>query len=32
MTAWAIEVDALVKRFDALTAVDGISFSVTPGT
>ncbi|HXX32765.1 MAG TPA: ABC transporter ATP-binding protein [Myxococcaceae bacterium] len=32
VTAWAIEVDALVKRFDALTAVDGISFSVTPGT
>jgi ABC-2 type transport system ATP-binding protein len=32
VTAWAIEVDALVKRFDELTAVDGISFSVAPGT
>ena len=32
MTAWAIEVDSLVKRFDALTAVDGISFKVAPGT
>ena len=32
MTAWTIEVDSLVKRFDALTAVDGISFSVAPGT
>jgi len=32
VTAWAIEVDALVKRFDELTAVDGISFSVAQGT
>jgi len=32
VTAWAIEVDSLVKRFDALTAVDGISFKVAPGT
>jgi ABC-type multidrug transport system ATPase subunit len=30
MTA-AIEVDGLVKQFGGFTAVDGISFGVTPG-
>jgi ABC-2 type transport system ATP-binding protein len=28
----AIEVEGLTKRFDAVTAVDGIDFTVTPGT
>jgi ABC-2 type transport system ATP-binding protein len=32
MTAPAIQVEGLVKRFQDVTAVDGVSFSVPPGT